>query len=32
MRTPVRVEQGTADGTVFKAFTDQLVDEYRRTA
>jgi len=29
MRTPLRVEQGTADGTVFKVFTDQLVDEYR---
>ncbi len=27
-KTPVRVEQGEADGTVFKAFTDQLVDEY----
>lgn len=26
--TPVRVEQGAADGTVFQAFTDQLVDEY----
>ena len=26
--TPVRVEQGDADGTVFKSFTDQLVDEY----
>jgi dienelactone hydrolase len=25
---PVRVEQGDADGTVFKVFTDQLVDEY----
>ncbi len=29
MRTPVRVEQGTADGTVFQVFTDQLVDEYK---
>ena len=28
IRTPVRVEQGDADGTVFKTFTDQLVDEY----
>jgi fermentation-respiration switch protein FrsA (DUF1100 family) len=28
-RTPVRVEQGTADTTVFKPFTDQLVDDYR---
>ena len=28
IRTPVRVEQGAADGTVFKTFTDQLVDEY----
>jgi pimeloyl-ACP methyl ester carboxylesterase len=25
---PVRIEQGDADGTVFKSFTDQLVDEY----
>jgi pimeloyl-ACP methyl ester carboxylesterase len=30
IKTPVRVEQGTADQTVFKAFTDQLVDEYER--
>ena len=28
IRTPVRVQQGDADGTVFKSFTDQLVDEY----
>jgi hypothetical protein len=28
IRTPVRVEQGSADGTVFQAFTDQLVQEY----
>ena len=28
VRTPVRVEQGDADGTVLKVFTDQLVDEY----
>jgi pimeloyl-ACP methyl ester carboxylesterase len=26
--TPIRVEQGAADGTVFQTFTDQLVDEY----
>ena len=26
--TPVRVEQGAADLTVFQTFTDQLVDEY----
>ena len=29
MRTPVRIEQGTADQTVFPAFTQQLVDEYQ---
>jgi pimeloyl-ACP methyl ester carboxylesterase len=29
IRTPVRVEQGTADTTVFKPFTDQLVKAYR---
>jgi hypothetical protein len=29
VRTPVRVEQGADDGTVFKAFTDQLVDQYK---
>jgi pimeloyl-ACP methyl ester carboxylesterase len=29
MKTPVRIEQGTADGTVFQTFTDQLVDEYK---
>ena len=28
IRTPVRVEQGDADATVLKPFTDQLVDEY----
>jgi pimeloyl-ACP methyl ester carboxylesterase len=28
MRTPVRIEQGTADGTVFEAITKQLADEY----
>jgi pimeloyl-ACP methyl ester carboxylesterase len=27
-RTPVRIEQGTADGTVFEAFSKQLADEY----
>jgi pimeloyl-ACP methyl ester carboxylesterase len=27
-KTPVRVEQGATDGTVFKAFTDRLVDGY----
>ena len=32
IRTPVRIEQGTADGTVFEAFTEQLVDEYAETA
>jgi pimeloyl-ACP methyl ester carboxylesterase len=30
IRTPVRIEQGDADTTVFKAFTDGLVDEYRK--
>ena len=30
IRTPVRVQQGTADTTVFKLFTDPLVDEYRK--
>ncbi len=29
IRTPVRIHQGTADSTVFKAFTDPLVKEYR---
>src|SRR3954447_13192546 len=28
--TPVRVQQGTADTTVFQAFTDPLVAEYRK--
>jgi predicted esterase len=28
MRTPVRIEQGTADQTVFESFTKQLADEY----
>jgi len=30
IRTPVRVQQGTADNTVFKAFTDPLVADYRK--
>ena len=29
-RTPVRIEQGTADTTVFPTFTDQLVTEYKQ--
>jgi pimeloyl-ACP methyl ester carboxylesterase len=29
MRTPLRIEQGTADGTVFESFTKLLVDEYK---
>ncbi len=29
IRTPVRIAQGTADGTVLPVFTDQLVTEYR---
>jgi pimeloyl-ACP methyl ester carboxylesterase len=29
IRTPLRIQQGTADATVFKPFTDQLVSEYR---
>jgi pimeloyl-ACP methyl ester carboxylesterase len=29
IRAPVRVQQGTADSTVFKAFTDPLVEDYR---
>jgi pimeloyl-ACP methyl ester carboxylesterase len=28
IKTPVRVEQGAADQTVFRSFTNQLVDEY----
>jgi pimeloyl-ACP methyl ester carboxylesterase len=28
MRTPVRIEQGTADQTVFESFSKQLADEY----
>jgi pimeloyl-ACP methyl ester carboxylesterase len=27
-RTPIRIEQGTADGTVFEVFSKQLADEY----
>lgn len=30
IRTPLQIQQGTADQTVFKAFTDPLVDGYRR--
>jgi pimeloyl-ACP methyl ester carboxylesterase len=30
IRTPVRIQQGTADTTVFQAFTDSLVDAYRK--
>ena len=30
IRTPVRIEQGDADATVFKTFTDQLVADYRQ--
>ena len=30
IKTPVRIEQGEADGTVFEAFTDQLVDDYEQ--
>ena len=30
IRTPVRVQQGTEDTTVFKAFTDPLVADYRK--
>jgi len=30
IRTPVRVQQGTSDTTVFKAFTDPLVADYRK--
>jgi|SRR5215211_311237 len=29
IRTPVRIQQGTADATVFKLFTDPLAVEYR---
>ncbi len=30
IRTPVQIQQGTADQTVFKLFTDPLVDEYEK--
>ena len=30
IRTPVRIEQGTADTTVLKLFTDPLVTEYKQ--
>jgi pimeloyl-ACP methyl ester carboxylesterase len=30
IRTPVQVQQGTADQTVFKLFTDPLVDAYKK--
>ena len=30
IRTPVRIQQGTADNTVFKLFTDPLVADYRK--
>jgi len=30
IRTPVRIQQGTDDSVVFKAFTDPLVADYRR--
>ena len=30
IRSPVRVQQGTADQTVFQTFTDQLVDAYTK--
>jgi fermentation-respiration switch protein FrsA (DUF1100 family) len=30
IRTPVQIQQGTADQTVYKLFTDPLVDEYKR--
>src|SRR3954452_20867150 len=28
--TPVRIQQGTADGTVFQTFTDQLADSFHK--
>jgi hypothetical protein len=31
IRTPVRVEQGTADNTVIPAFTDRMVATLRRS-
>jgi pimeloyl-ACP methyl ester carboxylesterase len=30
IRTPVRIQQGAADTIVFKAFTDPLVEDYRK--
>jgi pimeloyl-ACP methyl ester carboxylesterase len=30
IRTPVQIQQGTADTTVFKLFTDPLVDAYKQ--
>ena len=30
IRTPVQIQQGTADQTVYKLFTDPLVDEYKQ--
>src|SRR3954447_9098188 len=30
IRTPVEINQGTADATVFKVFTDQLVSGYKK--
>ena len=30
IRTPVQIQQGTADQTVFKLFTDPLVEEYKK--
>jgi pimeloyl-ACP methyl ester carboxylesterase len=30
IRTPVQIQQGTADQTVYKLFTDPLVDEYEQ--
>jgi fermentation-respiration switch protein FrsA (DUF1100 family) len=29
IKTPLRIEQGDADGTVFPSFTNQLVDAYK---
>ena len=31
IKTPIRIEQGDADATVFKAFTDQLVAAYEQS-
>jgi hypothetical protein len=30
IRTPVQIQQGTADQTVFQTFTDQTVDAYKQ--